>query len=138
MVAAPNGYGYFMLDGHRIINLIAVTYNEVPGLQEFQGFPVAQPVGGLTRQLTQQITGMLGRENQYLVWVYTPTADYPVNLDRVMLFGFDDELLLREFLQGLFTMCDAFHIPREQALLAAPMRGDQNYRIEGVELPLLR
>jgi len=54
------------------------------------------------------------------------------------VYIFDREQDLREFLQGLLTIVKAFNINPETVLLAAPFKGNQDYAIQGMNLPLMK
>lgn len=54
-----------------------------------------------------------------------------------LILVFDEELELREFLQGVITILHGFNINSREVLVAAPFRGGQDYTIQGITLPLL-
>lgn len=54
------------------------------------------------------------------------------------IYTFTHALELREFLQGFITMLDAFHINPTEGFLVAPFKGNQDYAIQGMALPVLR
>lgn len=76
--------------------------------------------------------------NVYILLVYEalPTLTYPDPPPQI--FVFNQEMELREFLQGFITVLNAFHINPQYAFLRAPFRGDQDYAIQGLNLPILQ
>lgn len=116
---------YLIVDGKNIYDINDVLEQKVPELVEFLDGTDRAPVTKRDPRLRRII-------NEYAVWVHLQAED-----EKIALFSFPTEIQVREFLQGIFTMCDAFNIPREAALYCAPFHGDEDYAIQGMNLPIL-
>ena len=117
------------------------------------------PIDEITKEYT-----LLGLNTKYMIWIYSGEQheqillaqqqglpyqfrrynlnnDYPDGYDLYDLYEFDTIRDLREFLQGILTMCHAFHVDPDDIILACPifqMEGTSTYlAIEGIILPLL-
>ena len=109
-------------------------YFEIPGIgpedENLKLFQRGVPMDELSRTYNTELP--------YSIWIHNGEHHYNNLCD---LYGFDTILQLREFLQGILTMCHAFHVEHDNVIVGCPIvEIDKRYSylaIEGFVLPLL-
>ena len=93
----------------------------------------------LTNIPIYQLIRTYNTNSTYSVWIYNGETN-----DRYLLYdlyGFETIQELKEFLQGVLTMCNAFNVDPDNIIASCPIiaiEGTYNYlAIEGIILPLL-
>ena len=76
------------------------------------------------------------RQIGYEKYILVTNAD--IGPQAIDIHTFDTELELREFLRGFLTIIRSFNIDLEHVFPIAPLRGNQNYSINGIHFAILQ